>query len=75
MLLSEAPQGATVAVSHIADSALSVRLQELGIRPGYPLTVMQRGGGDAMIVGVGEQRIALALEIAATISTDSSTAR
>jgi Fe2+ transport system protein FeoA len=69
MLLCDAPLGATVVVASIAESTLAVRLHELGIRPGHHVTVMHRCGSDAVVVGVGDQRIALARDIAATVAT------
>ncbi|PKQ25933.1 MAG: ferrous iron transport protein A [Actinobacteria bacterium HGW-Actinobacteria-4] len=72
MLLSDVPQGVTVSVCAIADSELAVRLQELGIRPGQAVTVMHRSGNYAVVVGVGDQRIALASSLASTITTGES---
>jgi Fe2+ transport system protein FeoA len=41
------------------DRAQRIRLAELGLRPGQPVTLLQRGVGGARIVSVADSRIAL----------------
>lgn len=41
------------------DRAQRIRLAELGLRPGQPVTVVQRGVGGARVVSVADSRIAL----------------
>jgi Fe2+ transport system protein FeoA len=41
------------------DRAQRIRLAELGMRPGQPVTLVQRGVGGARVVSVSGSRIAL----------------
>lgn len=41
------------------DRAQRIRLAELGLRPGQPVTLVQRGVGGARVVSVADSRIAL----------------
>ena len=49
------------------DRAQRIRLAELGLRPGQPVTVVQRGVGGARVVSVADSRIALDARTAARI--------
>jgi Fe2+ transport system protein FeoA len=49
------------------DRAQRIRLAELGLRPGQPITVVQRGVGGARVVSVADSRIALDSRIAGRI--------
>lgn len=49
------------------DRAQRIRLAELGLRPGQPVTVVQRGVGGARVVSVADSRIALDARIAGRI--------
>ena len=41
------------------ERAQRIRLAELGLRPGQPVTLVQRGVGGARVVSVADSRIAL----------------
>jgi ferrous iron transport protein A len=58
--LADTPVGgrATV-VASTADPALTRRLAELGIRPGAPLTVVQRTAGGGRVIDTGSARYAV----------------
>jgi ferrous iron transport protein A len=49
------------------DRAQRIRLAELGLRPGQPVTLVQRGVGGARVVSVADSRIALDARTAARI--------
>ena len=51
----------------LVDRAQRIRLAELGMRPGQPVTLVQRGVGGARIVSVSDSRIALDSRTAARI--------
>jgi ferrous iron transport protein A len=51
----------------VLDRAQRIRLAELGLRPGQPVTLVQRGVGGARVVSVADSRIALDSRTAARI--------
>ena len=56
------------------DRAQRIRLAELGLRPGQPVTVVQRGVGGVRVVSVDDSRIALDSRIAGRIPVTGGTA-
>lgn len=65
MTLDAAPTGTPVTVlsSRAANGAVTRRLAELGIRAGAGVRVVSRTSGGGAILAIGDDRIAVSLEI------------
>jgi Fe2+ transport system protein FeoA len=52
------------------DEARTVRLAELGLRPGSRVTVRSRTSGGGRVVSIGDDRVAVAAAVLAGIEAD-----
>lgn len=58
------PAGLLHVVATPSDPALRRRLQDQGLRPGTPLTVVRRTAGGGLVVAVAGARLALGRDLA-----------
>lgn len=74
MDMSQAPIGHDLAVVWVDTGrpSLDRRLQELGLRPGAPVSLLRRTSGRAAIVAIGDDRLALSRTLlrAVTVTTE-----
>jgi ferrous iron transport protein A len=57
--LHQAPVGASVRVTNLAEHPRSRRLAELGLRPGATVDVLRRTSGGGRLLGLGTARLAV----------------
>lgn len=67
MTLKELPVGSRAHVSVVADQPMRVRMASMGIRPGAEISIISRGASGSRIVRVGDARLSIARELAASI--------
>lgn len=68
--LMDLPVGGHAQVSAVGDQPLRVRMASMGLRPGAEISVISRGASGSRIVRVGDARLSVARELAATIEVE-----
>jgi ferrous iron transport protein A len=71
-MLDDAPMGRPLQVLRIraGSPALSRRLAELGLRPGAALQVLARTSGGGALLGLGDDRLAVARSVLAGVEVE-----
>jgi Fe2+ transport system protein FeoA len=71
-MLDQAPVGRPLHVlaTRCASPALHRRLAELGLRPGAPLVLLARTSGGGGLLGLGDDRLAVARAVLADVEVE-----
>lgn len=70
MTLRELPVGGRAHVSAVGDQPMRVRMTSMGLRPGAEISIIARGASGSRIVKVGDARLSIARELAASIEVE-----
>lgn len=68
--LKDLPVGSRAHVTAVGDQPMRVRMASMGLRPGAEISVIARGASGSRIVRVGDARLSVARDLAATIEVE-----